>query len=295
MRVAVLGSGLAGLTAAGLLARKGTSSQPLRATPRDRGSHLERREGRVPLGPGSDADAGSGARGAGAFGSRRAGDLRAGGGDPGLPWERLSRLRHPPTRRLLRSLLATRVLQRDLSRGRRRPRPLLRSLRPGPRPYRTDNQSALAVRLQLLLRTPRIRRFKSWSAEQFLDAFFSSPKLKAVFSHILADYSTYPRDFPGLIIPIINPEAAYDERVPEEYGGQTRRCSWTFIRNGTRAMVDAIAGAVTGYGGEIHLETEVTQVLVKDGRVTGIELNGEQRQQVDAVVASGGARSSSAS
>ena len=153
-----------------------------------------------------------------------------------------------------------------------------------------SNQSGLGARLQLLLGALRIRRIKSWSAEQFLDAFFSSPKLKAVFSHILADYSTYPRDFPGLIIPIINPEAAYDERVPLEYGGHTRRSSWTFIRNGTRAMVDAIAGAVTGYGGEIHLETEVTQIQVKDGRVTGIELDGEQRQQVDAVVASGGAR-----
>jgi len=153
-----------------------------------------------------------------------------------------------------------------------------------------SNQSGLGIRLQLLLKMLRIRRIKSWSAEQFLDAFFSSPRLKAVFSHILADYSTYPRDFPGLIIPIINPEAAYDERVPLEYRGHTRRSSWTFIRNGTRAMVDAIAGAVTGYGGEIHLETEVTQILVRDGRVTGIELDGEQRQQVDAAVASGGAR-----
>ena len=153
-----------------------------------------------------------------------------------------------------------------------------------------SNQSGLGVRLQLLMRMLRMRWIKNSTAEQFLDAFFSSPKLKAVFSHILADYSTYPRDFPGMVIPIINPEAAYDERVPLEYGGHERRSSWTFIRNGTRAMVDAIAGAVTRNGGEIQVGTEVTQILVKDRRVTGIELNGETREEVDAVVASGGAK-----
>jgi phytoene dehydrogenase-like protein len=152
------------------------------------------------------------------------------------------------------------------------------------------NQPGLGARIRLLLGMLRIRRIKGWTAEQLLDACFSSPRLKAVFSHILADYSTQPRDFPGLIIPIINPEAAYDERVPLQYGGHERRSSWTFIRGGTRALVDAIAGALIRHGGEIHPGTEVTRILVRDRRVLAVELGGARREPVDAVVASGGAR-----
>ncbi len=153
-----------------------------------------------------------------------------------------------------------------------------------------SNQPGLGARLRLLPRMLRIRRIKNWSADQLLDSFFSSPKLKAVFSHILADYSTYPADFPGLIIPIINPEAAYDERVPLEYDGHAHRSSWTFIRNGTRALVDAIAGAVLRHGGEVHTGTAITRILLRAGRVSAIEIDGARREQVDAVVASGGAR-----
>jgi phytoene dehydrogenase-like protein len=135
-----------------------------------------------------------------------------------------------------------------------------------------------------------ILRMKGWTAERFLDAFFDSPKLKAVFSHILADYSTFPWDFPGLVLPIINPEAGYDERVPLDYGGHAHRSSWTFIRNGTRALVDALAGALTGSGGEICTGTEIQRILLRDGSVAAVELAGDHLEEVDAVVASGGAR-----
>jgi len=153
-----------------------------------------------------------------------------------------------------------------------------------------SQQSRLGARLRLLSRVLRMQRIKGWTAERLLEEFFSSPKLKAIFSHILADYSTYARDFPGLIIPIINPEPAYDERVPLQYEGHGRRSSWTFIRNGTQALVNALAGAVVQRGGQILVGREITRILVKNRRVTGIELGGAQREEVDAVVASGGAK-----
>jgi phytoene dehydrogenase-like protein len=146
------------------------------------------------------------------------------------------------------------------------------------------------ARAELMARSLRVLRMKSWNAERFLNEFFSDHRLKAVFSHILADYSTFPRNFPGLFLPIINPEPAYDERVPLDYDGHLHRSSWTFIREGTRALVDALAGAVTENGGRIHLRTEVRRILLCDRRVVGLELEPASRESVDAVIASGGAK-----
>jgi len=128
-----------------------------------------------------------------------------------------------------------------------------------------------------------------WARERFLNEFFGDLRLKAVFSHILADYSTFPRDFPGLLLPIINPEPAYDERVPLDYDGHPHRSSWTFIRGGTRALVDALAAAVSENGGTIRTRTEVRRILLSDRRVVGLELEPASRESIDAVVASGGA------
>jgi phytoene dehydrogenase-like protein len=145
-------------------------------------------------------------------------------------------------------------------------------------------------RVELAVRALRVLRMKRWNAERFLNEFFGDPRLKAVFAHILADYSTFPRDFPGLILPIINPEPGYDERVPLDTDGRPHRSSWTFIRKGTRALVDALAAAVTENGGEIRPGTGVRRILISDGRVVGLSLGNGSREGVDAVVASGGAR-----
>jgi phytoene dehydrogenase-like protein len=53
--------------------------------------------------------------------------------------------------------------------------------------------------------------------------------------------------------------------------------AWGFAKGGTGGIAQAIASAATSLGVEIRLEAPVGQVLVKDGRVTGVALeNGDE-------------------
>lgn len=54
-----------------------------------------------------------------------------------------------------------------------------------------------------------------------------------------------------------------------------------YVRGSFQRLADTIAGAITDSGGEILTETEVTRILVEDGKVVGVELGGEQVEGVD--------------
>jgi prolycopene isomerase len=57
-----------------------------------------------------------------------------------------------------------------------------------------------------------------------------------------------------------------------------------------QSLVDAFVHALQSHGGELLLDTEVTRVLVEDGRATGIELAGESRIAAPIVVSNADAR-----
>jgi phytoene dehydrogenase-like protein len=62
--------------------------------------------------------------------------------------------------------------------------------------------------------------------------------------------------------------------------------TWGFARGGTGAIAEAIAGAARRFGAEIRTESSVAQVIVKDGRATGVVL--ESGDEISArVVVSG--------
>jgi phytoene dehydrogenase-like protein len=123
-----------------------------------------------------------------------------------------------------------------------------------------------------------------------MDSCFSRKELQAVFTAILADYVASPSVFPGLLIPMINAEGQYDERVPLQYGRHERRQSWSYIINGMGAIVDALAGAARASGADILTGEAVTRVRVEAGRVTGVRTSGGADHDADVVIASGGAR-----
>jgi phytoene dehydrogenase-like protein len=135
-----------------------------------------------------------------------------------------------------------------------------------------------------------ILRMRRWSAQRLLDHLFSNDRLQSVFAGILADYVTRPSDFPGLLLPIINAEQLYDERIPLHDGRLERRSSWSFVVNGCGELVQALAAALEKHGGRIQTGTAVERLRIEDGRVRGLALAGGGEQPVDAVVASGGAR-----
>jgi phytoene dehydrogenase-like protein len=133
-------------------------------------------------------------------------------------------------------------------------------------------------------------RKKSWSAQQLMDYCFSNKKLHAVFTAILADYVASPKVFPGLIIPTINAESQYDERIPLDYGKHQHRQSWSFVINGLIELVEALASVVINNGGDIITNTAITKINIEDGRVSRVRTSNEEEIEADIVIASGGAK-----
>jgi all-trans-retinol 13,14-reductase len=145
-------------------------------------------------------------------------------------------------------------------------------------------------KVKLLLKALPLKSRMGWSTQQLLDHYFSRKELQSVFSSILADYVTPPNVFPALVIPSINAEQQYDERIPLDYDGHEHRSSWSFVINGLGQLVKALASAARSQGAQILTAATVSQVRLEDGRVSGIVLQDGTGQAVDAVVASGGAR-----
>ncbi len=145
-------------------------------------------------------------------------------------------------------------------------------------------------KLKLALKALPIRKKLGWSAQQLADHYFTREELQAVYLAILGDYVTPPAVFPALVIPSVNAEQQYDERIPLEYKGHEPRSSWGFVVNGMGQLVNALADAARSSGAEILTNTEVVRVRLDGGRVAAVVLRDGTERAVDAVVASGGAR-----
>lgn len=153
-----------------------------------------------------------------------------------------------------------------------------------------SNQKGLLAKLRLIFTFLPLIKKKAWTAKQLMDHCFSNEKLKSVFTHILADYTSSPEEFPGLIIPIINAENQFDERVPLEYGNHEKRPSWVFVKNGYGELVNALVKAIKNNGGKIFTNTIVKKINIIGGKVSSILTSQGKEDNVDVVVASGGAR-----
>jgi phytoene dehydrogenase-like protein len=150
-------------------------------------------------------------------------------------------------------------------------------------------KDGLLSKLKLFFKFLPLLRKKSWSAQRLMDYCFSNKKLQAVYTAILADYVISPSVFPGLLIPTINAESQYDERVPLDYGNHEHRQSWSFVINGVGKIVDALAEAFINYGGEIITETAVKKISIKDGSAKSVVTEHNKDYEADLIIASGGA------
>ena len=143
-----------------------------------------------------------------------------------------------------------------------------------------------AMYIQLL---PLMSKAK-WSAEKLMDYFFKGQQIKAALTSILADFVVKPEEFQGLGVAMVNPEPAFDRRVPVEISKFGRQPSYTFIDGGCRALVDLLAETISSYGGQIHKNSEVTEIIVENNKTTGVTLADGSFHECDIVVATGGAK-----
>jgi phytoene dehydrogenase-like protein len=106
------------------------------------------------------------------------------------------------------------------------------------------------------------------SAVDFLDQWFETDVLKATMS---------ASGIIGTFLGVRSPGTAYVllHHYMGEIDGAFR--AWGFARGGTGAISNAIAGAAREAGVEIRTEAPIAQILVKNGRATGVALtNGDE-------------------
>lgn len=149
---------------------------------------------------------------------------------------------------------------------------------------------ALLLKARLLVAFNRVRAMQDWNAEQLLDHFFQRKELQAVYAAILADFVVRPSQFQGLGIPLVNAETAYDKRIPRDASKAGLRSGFYYVLGGCGALVAALAGAVRASGGIFHTGAAVRQVTIQEGRATGVTLDGGHHEPADLVLVSGGAR-----
>jgi len=146
---------------------------------------------------------------------------------------------------------------------------------------------AIKIKLKLLFKFLKIKKFAKWSAAEVLDYYFTSPKLKAVFTGILADIVTKPSEFPGLGVPFFNIETAFDKRIPTEtkWG---KLPVYHYIKNGCGELVKAFADYIKDHGGEIYTNSKVQKIIVENNQAKGVQLESGDTINADLVIASGG-------
>jgi all-trans-retinol 13,14-reductase len=148
--------------------------------------------------------------------------------------------------------------------------------------------SALWLKLRMLAAFQAVKDKVNWNSGQLMDYYFQSPALKTFFLGIVADFVTAPSEFPALGTPSIHLETAFDKRIPTYPGTQSAQTAYTYIINGCQSLVDAMMGVVLDNGGKVLTNSAVKRIVIENGRATGVELADGRIEAADVVFASGG-------
>jgi all-trans-retinol 13,14-reductase len=148
--------------------------------------------------------------------------------------------------------------------------------------------AGLWLKLRLWLAFQPLKHLVDCNATQLMDSYFSSPALKTVFLGIVADYVTAPSEFPALGVPSLHLETAFDKRIPTYPGTRSAQTAYTYILGGCQTLVEAVKGVVLANGGNVFTNTTIQRIIIENGKATGVELAKGQLEPADIVLASGG-------
>lgn len=157
------------------------------------------------------------------------------------------------------------------------------------RSEQASGPSALWLKAQLWLAFQKVKSMQDWNAQQVMDHFFHRQELKALYTGILADFVVRPNQFLGLGIPSVNVETAFDKRIPLQTSRAGPRPSFQYILGGCGQLVAAMADKVRAGGGQIHAGAPVRQIVIENGRASGVVLHDGHREPADLVLPTGGA------
>ncbi|TXT67658.1 MAG: putative Dehydrosqualene desaturase [Promethearchaeota archaeon] len=143
------------------------------------------------------------------------------------------------------------------------------------------------MRLFMKLLTSGLFSKKDWSAMKLMNHYFSNESLQLVFISIIADFFTPPSKFLGLGVFSLNPEAIYDKRMPKLIDKNTEQLYHYNILGGISKMVDAFVERIKTLGGTIKLNTSIKKILIENNKVQGIRDDQGTTYSADIVIASG--------
>ena len=152
-----------------------------------------------------------------------------------------------------------------------------------------DGHAAAIDRLRMALNYLLVKRFGSSSAAELMEHFFDSPKLRAVYTGILADLMVAPSEFPALGVPLFNLESAFDSRNPAAGERPGPRSVYRYIRGGCGSLLKAALDALASAGGAVRTSAAVTRITTQGGKATGVVVDGKS-EPADLVVSTAGAR-----
>ncbi len=152
----------------------------------------------------------------------------------------------------------------------------------------TKGLKSIWLKLKLLPKFLKVKKWMDWSAAQVMDFFFKDPKLKAIFLAILADFVIKPSEFIGLGVPAVNVETAFDVRLPLKIKGG-KLPTYHYIKGGCEQLVKVFADFITENGGKIHTNSLVQKIIIENERTTGIKLKNGNFIPADLILASGSA------
>lgn len=154
----------------------------------------------------------------------------------------------------------------------------------------TGGLTRLVMTARLYLKLLPFLPKQNWSAQRLMDDYFQSKKLQAVFISILADFFTPPSQFIGLGVFALNPETAYDSRMPKLLAPNCEQIFLYSVYGGIGRLVDALAKKIRAQAGVIQTNLAVTKIVVENNRVTGVVDETGTVTPTDVVMASGGAK-----
>ncbi|MHA1490444.1 MAG: phytoene desaturase family protein [Promethearchaeota archaeon] len=147
----------------------------------------------------------------------------------------------------------------------------------------------LLLKFRMLSSFIRVKKKVNWNAKQIMDYFFKEPKIKAIYTSILADFVIKPSEFIGLGIPAVNVEKAFDKRIPVKIkGGKTPM--YHYIKGGCGQLVKILADFIQANGGVIQTNMLVKKIVIENKKVSGVKLENGEFKAADTVLASGGAQ-----
>lgn len=148
----------------------------------------------------------------------------------------------------------------------------------------------LFLKLRMFLAYQKVKKISGWSAKQLMEFYFKNPKLRAVYTGILADFCALPEEFPALGIPLCNIETAFDKHIPLEVKNKYKCPGYYYVKGGVGKVVEALADKIISSGGTIITDKTVKKIIVEDSYAKGVVLHDGVFVDADVVVASGGAK-----